>query len=170
MVDVDFIEGLKHFYHPDTRERKALLLASSDGTKVNVMPFTSWSISLSETGGWRISVYVFTKHFTHELIKLTGQFTVSAPGEGWDDILECCGKVSGRDHDKFERCGLTSIAARYVKAPLIKECLGGFECETRKTYPFWMTFPGQDKKPIKMTIFEGNVLAAHVSEDLMQKS
>jgi flavin reductase (DIM6/NTAB) family NADH-FMN oxidoreductase RutF len=76
--------------------------------------------------------------------------------------------MSGRDHDKFKECGLTPVTSRYVKPPIIEECIAHFECETYNKKPFMMTFPGEDKKPLEMTIFEGRVLAAHVNEDLVR--
>ncbi|MCX7846203.1 MAG: flavin reductase family protein, partial [Dictyoglomaceae bacterium] len=39
-----------------------------------------------------------------------------------------CGKISGRDNDKFKLANLTPIPANKVKAPLIKECIAHIEC------------------------------------------
>ena len=39
------------------------------------------------------------------------------------------GTCSGKDIDKFERFGLTPIAAHSVQAPLIAECLANIECQ-----------------------------------------
>jgi len=166
IVSVDCISGLRRFYDPDTGERKALFLVSSDGKgRANVMPFTSWAISLEGSGGWCIAVYVFAGHYTHELISKTGQFTVNAPGNGMDEISACCGSMSGRDHDKFAKCGLTAVASSCVVAPIIGECIAHFECEVTNSYPFTMTFPGMDKEPLGMTVFEGRILAAHADTD-----
>lgn len=47
------------------------------------------------------------------------------------DILKetfFCGRVSGKDHDKFKESGLTPIPARKVKPPIIKECVAHLEC------------------------------------------
>ena len=38
------------------------------------------------------------------------------------------GTCSGADTDKFARFGLTAVRGRFVKAPLIKECLANVEC------------------------------------------
>jgi flavin reductase (DIM6/NTAB) family NADH-FMN oxidoreductase RutF len=38
------------------------------------------------------------------------------------------GTCSGADTDKFARFGLTPVPGRFVKAPLIKECLANIEC------------------------------------------
>jgi flavin reductase (DIM6/NTAB) family NADH-FMN oxidoreductase RutF len=166
IVSIDYIEGLKRLYDPDTGEHKVLFLASSDGKdKANVMPFTSWAISHVDPQGWCIAVYVFTGHFTHELIDQTKQFTVNAPRNAMDEIIECCGSMSGRNHDKFKECGLTAVASCYVAPPIIEECIAHFECEVYNSYPFTMTFPGTDRAPRGMTVFEGRILAAHADED-----
>ena len=166
MVSIDHMEGLKRLYDLDTGERKALFLASSDGKdKANVMPFSSWAISYVDPRGWCIAVYVFTGHFTHELISKTKQFTVNVPRDEMDEIIECCDSRSGRNHDKFKECGLTAVASCYVAPPIIKECIAHFECEVYNSYPFTMTFPGMDRDPREMTVFEGRIVAAHADEE-----
>jgi flavin reductase (DIM6/NTAB) family NADH-FMN oxidoreductase RutF len=39
-----------------------------------------------------------------------------------------CGRMSGRDHDKFKETGLTQMPAKKVRAPIIKECIAHLEC------------------------------------------
>ena len=169
-ADISYIEGLKRFYAPDTKERRVLLLVSSDGDgRPNAMPFTSWAISTVEPDRWCLSVYVIAGHYTRQLIDLTGQFTVNVPREGMQHIIDHCGSVSGRDHDKFRECGLTGMASRHVKPPIIGEGCVNFECETRRKRPFLLTFPGQERKPIEMSIFEGEVVAACADETVVQR-
>ncbi|HWA12938.1 MAG TPA: flavin reductase, partial [Burkholderiales bacterium] len=38
------------------------------------------------------------------------------------------GTCSGAETDKFTKFGLTSLKARHVRAPLVKECLANIEC------------------------------------------
>jgi flavin reductase (DIM6/NTAB) family NADH-FMN oxidoreductase RutF len=40
-----------------------------------------------------------------------------------------CGSKSGRDTDKFARCGLTEQRAAAVLAPTVKECPLVYECQ-----------------------------------------
>jgi flavin reductase (DIM6/NTAB) family NADH-FMN oxidoreductase RutF len=40
-----------------------------------------------------------------------------------------CGNTSGGTTDKFEQFGLTSVAAKFVEAPLIAECYASLECK-----------------------------------------
>ena len=170
IVEIDFIGGLNLLYKPNSVDHKALLLASSDGgRRASIMPFTSWFISPADPQGWRFSVYIFTKHYSHVLVGQIGQFTVNVPRDGMDNIVEYCGSVSGRDHDKFSELSLSKITSKYVIPPIIGECAAHLECETQRTYPFTMTFPGQDKKDIEMTVFETQILAIYAQEDIARQ-
>jgi flavin reductase (DIM6/NTAB) family NADH-FMN oxidoreductase RutF len=46
-------------------------------------------------------------------------------------IVVACGNTSGSNVDKFEKFGLTPVAAKLVKAPLIAECYASLECKVR---------------------------------------
>lgn len=167
MGDFAYLDGLKLLYDPDTKERKSLLLASGSGEgRANVMPFSSWAISHTDPFGWCFAVYVFVRHHTYALVEQAGQFTVNIPREGMDDIMKYCGSVSGRDHDKIAECELTAVASDRVAPPVIGECSASFECEVHNTYPFLMTFPGEERESLQMMVFEGHVVAAHVREDI----
>jgi flavin reductase (DIM6/NTAB) family NADH-FMN oxidoreductase RutF len=39
------------------------------------------------------------------------------------------GTCSGADTDKFDKFGLTPVQGKYVRSPLIKECLANIECK-----------------------------------------
>ena len=164
---IDFIDGLNLLYKPNSVDHKALLLASTDRDRnANIMPFTSWFVSAANPSGWRFSVYIFNKHHSHGLVKQIGQFTVNVPRDGMDDIVKYCGSNSGRDHDKFKELGLSKIESKYVAPPIIGECAVHMECETQRIYPFTMTFPGQDKSDMKMTVFEAEILAMYAQDDI----
>ena len=168
IVDIDYADGLKLLYKPQSVDHKALLLVTSGGErKASIMPFTSWIIMPMSPQGWHVSVYIFTKHFSHSLLEQTGQFTVNVPRDGMEEVVEYCGSVSGRDHNKFEERNLTKVASKFVTPPLIGECSVHLECEILQTSPFLMTFPGQDKKPVPMTVFEAQLLAMHAQEDIV---
>ena len=130
------------------------------------MSFTSWFARPAEPQGWEISVYIFTNHYSHSLVKRAGQFTVNVPGAEMDEIVKYCGSVSGRDHDKFRECNLTKVASTSVAPPLIGECMVHLECVVQRTSPFTMTFPGQDRLPREMTIFDANIRMIHAREDV----
>jgi len=81
---------------------------------------------------WSVPVFLVAvrpSRFSHEFIEETGEFTVNVPGEGMNDVVEYCGKVSGRKHDKFAECKLTLLKGKKVHAPVIKECKIHYECQ-----------------------------------------
>lgn len=65
---------------------------------------------------------------SYDLIRTTGEFVINvAPYEIAPQVL-FCGRLSGRDVDKFATTGLTARAARVVRPPIIEECLTHLEC------------------------------------------
>ena len=125
-VDLTLGEFLKETV--ETLYEEGLLLASIglDG-KPNVMAI-----------GWAFIGYLWNKpyfivavrpsRYTHKLIQETGEFTVNVPTPDMKDIVDYCGTVSGRTHDKFRAKKLTAVKGKSVKAPIIDECVLHYEC------------------------------------------
>jgi len=65
-----------------------------------------------------------------------------------------CGRVSGREHDKFKETGLTPLPAKKVKPPIIKECVAHLECKLHNQ------FTTGDH-----TIFVGEIVEAYADKD-----
>jgi flavin reductase (DIM6/NTAB) family NADH-FMN oxidoreductase RutF len=81
---------------------------------------------------WRMPVFMVAvrpSRFSHELIEESGEFTVNVPSDGMNNIIPYCGKVSGREHDKFAECKLSSLKGKKVQVPVIKECKIHYECQ-----------------------------------------
>jgi flavin reductase (DIM6/NTAB) family NADH-FMN oxidoreductase RutF len=80
---------------------------------------------------WKKPIFVVlvrpSRH-TYKLIEETGEFTVNIAPPELKEVVNYCGTVSGRDHDKFREKGLTAIPSEKVKTPIIKECILHFEC------------------------------------------
>ncbi|MFW6016210.1 MAG: flavin reductase family protein [bacterium] len=75
-------------------------------------------------------VMVRFSRFTYELLNQSNEFTVSFPLNGQlKKELGICGKESGRDINKFERCNLTPQKGQKVEAPIIEECDLHYECK-----------------------------------------
>ena len=169
MTDIGYVEGLRLLYKPNSVDPKPLLLVSSDGEeRVNVMPFGSWSVSPAEPTGWSFSLYILKSHYSYDLVAQTGQFTVNLPREGMDETVKYCGSVSGRDHDKIKECGLTPVQSRHVGPPIIGECGVHIECITQSISPFWMTFPGENKKDREMPLFVAEIISIYAEPDIAQ--
>lgn len=85
-----------------------MLIGADNGETANPMT-ASW-------GGfgilWNRPVafcFIRPQRFTDSLLQSCDRFSLSFLGERYRDILRYCGKVSGRDHDKFLQTGLTPI-------------------------------------------------------------
>lgn len=103
-----------------------------------------------------VAISVKPSRYSHDLIKAGGEFVLSIPTEEVLEELHYCGRNSGRDVNKFDETGLTPVNGEKVKAPLIGECAANLECKLVSEHT-----TGDH------TIFVGEVVAAHVDEDLI---
>jgi flavin reductase (DIM6/NTAB) family NADH-FMN oxidoreductase RutF len=108
-------------------ESRVLLVSHGKEGLPNVM-----AIGWGATGIiWRKPMFVVlvrpSRH-TYRLIEETGEFTVNVVPPQLKEVVQYCGTVSGRDHNKFKEKQLTAIPSKKVKAPIIRECVLHFEC------------------------------------------
>ncbi|GLI53540.1 flavin reductase family protein [Thermodesulfovibrio yellowstonii] len=103
-----------------------VLVTTYDGKKNNIMTI-SWimvadftPIFAMTTGPWN---YSFTA------LRKTKECVIAIPTVDMLDKVVGIGTCSGADVDKFEKFNLTPVKGKYVKAPLIKECLANIECK-----------------------------------------
>jgi flavin reductase (DIM6/NTAB) family NADH-FMN oxidoreductase RutF len=75
-----------------------------------------------------LGIAIRQSRFSHELISRTREFVVNLPTRAIADHVWFCGRVSGRDVDKFRESGLTPVPASVVRSPLIAECPVNVEC------------------------------------------
>jgi len=104
-----------------------LVSAKKDG-KSNVMTIGWGLIGVF----WSVPVFMVAvrpSRFSHEFIEDSGEFTVNVPGDGMGDVVEYCGKVSGKKHDKFAECKLSLLKGKKAHVPVIKECKIHYECQ-----------------------------------------
>jgi flavin reductase (DIM6/NTAB) family NADH-FMN oxidoreductase RutF len=81
---------------------------------------------------WRNPIFIVLvrpSRYTYKLIEESGDFSVNIVPAQMKDVVQFCGTVSGRDHNKFEEKQLTAIPSSKVKAPIIKECIFHYECQ-----------------------------------------
>jgi flavin reductase (DIM6/NTAB) family NADH-FMN oxidoreductase RutF len=103
-----------------------ILVTTNDGKRNNIMTI-SWHmvndftplIALT-TGPWN--------HSFEALIK-TKECVIAIPTVDLIEKVVRIGAVSGKEVDKFKEFGLTPLDAKYVRSPLIEECLGCIECK-----------------------------------------
>ena len=97
--------------------------------------------------------------YSHGLISETREYVVNMPTVDIAEKVLSCGRVSGRDVDKFERFGLTPLPARAVRPPLIAECPVNLECRVTDV----QVIGDHD-------LFLGEVVAQHVDEDVLDEN
>jgi len=81
---------------------------------------------------WRkpvFTVLVRPSRYTYELMEEAGEFTVNIVPPELKDVVQYCGTVSGRNHDKFREKGITAIPSSKIKTPIIRECVLHYECK-----------------------------------------
>lgn len=113
----------------NTLRKCGCLLVTGDLGKANVMTI-GWGLIGRLWEKLFFIVAVRPSRYTYDFIEETGEFTVNVPKSGMENIVEYCGTVSGRDHNKFTEKGLTITPGRKVKAPIISECIIHYECRT----------------------------------------
>ncbi len=80
-----------------------------------------------------VSISVRPGRYSHAILEESGEFVINLVTEDLIRACDWCGVRSGREHDKFARCGLTAAAAqKLTSAPLIKESPVNIECRIVK--------------------------------------
>lgn len=102
-----------------------VLVTTHDGKRDNLMTL-SWTMVVDftpvfalTTGEWNHSYAALRKH---------RECVLAIPTVDLLDQVIGIGTCSGADTDKFAKFRLTPVPARFVQAPLVKECLANIEC------------------------------------------
>ena len=154
----------------------ALLVSLDEDKRPNVMTI-GWAQMGIIWGKWICTVLVRPSRYTYGCCNATGDFTVNVPYPSQADEVLFCGTESGRDHDKFAKCGFTAAPARSeaVASPYIAECGLVYEC---KTAHFNEVAPGNLSAEIAEScypagdyhrVYFGEILAAHADEDFEER-
>jgi flavin reductase (DIM6/NTAB) family NADH-FMN oxidoreductase RutF len=134
-----------------------VLVTASYKDRANVMT-AAWTTPIS-LKPMLVGVSIHPARFTHDLVKRSGEFALNVPGRPLAEKVKLCGTLSGRDVDKFKEVGLTMFEAKYIRAPLIEECIGNLECAVVEAIPLG-----------DHTLFVGEVVAAWVEEDAFDEA
>jgi flavin reductase (DIM6/NTAB) family NADH-FMN oxidoreductase RutF len=106
-----------------------LLVSGSDVENANPMTI-SWGMFGIMWYKPIVMVMVRPTRYTYEYISKMPDFTVNWLDKPLDKALALCGRVSGRDMDKFAASGLHTQPATVVNSPLIAESILTLECRT----------------------------------------
>ncbi len=105
-----------------------VLVTTSDGKKDNIMTI-SWTMVMDFTPIFAITTGPW--NYSYTALRKSKECVISIPTVDLLDKVIGVGTCSGADTDKFEKFGLTPVKGKYVRSPLIKECLANIECKVR---------------------------------------
>jgi len=131
-----------------------VLVSSADAEgKPNIITVVCVGMACGKPPMISIGIHPWT--YSHSLIEASGEFVVNMPTAAIVEAVDYCGRVSGRDEDKFAGARLTALSASKVKAALIKECPVNLECVVKHTLRLGVH-----------DLFVGEVVATHLDETL----
>ncbi len=172
-IEVDYLDCIQKTY--EVMEKPGLLLVSVDsGNRPNVMTIGVGLVG-PFLGRGVFVIWVRPSRYTYNLVEETGDFTVNVPPGGMDEVVSYCGTVSGRNHDKFREKNLNAVPSRFVKSPVIGECIIHYECKivqkndvVPETLSDWMKkelYPQDDYH----RLYFGEVVATYADKGFMEK-
>ena len=107
-----------------------------------------------------VSVSIRPSRYTYSLVEKSGEFTVCLTDRKMLAATDFCGVRSGREGDKFSRCGLTPVPAQGLSfAPAVAES------------PLYMACRVQNRLPLgSHVMYIGQIVSMGVREDLMDQN
>ena len=108
-----------------------LVTAQTGDNPPNIMT-VAWITPVSQAPQM-VAVSIGNKSYSHSLILESREFVVNVPPASLVKKVVLCGRMSGRDVDKFQETGLTPVPGAVVTPPLIDECTGHLECRVEQT-------------------------------------
>ncbi len=131
MEKVDFDLGMScRLLHP--RHTVLISCANKEG-KTDIVT-VAWSMPVSYVPPL-VAASLRPTHCSTKMIEETGEFVVNVPSMDFVKETLLCGRVSGRNHDKFKESKLTPGVSKKVKAPIINECFAHLECKVVNKIP-----------------------------------
>ena len=110
-----------------------ILVTTADKKRKKNIITLSWQTPVRSNNPCLVAIVMRPTRFSYQLIMDTKEFAVNVPHAGLLKQVVWCGNVSGKNVDKFKGSGLTSLPAKFIKPPLIKECIGHLECYLKQT-------------------------------------
>ncbi len=104
-------------------------------------------------------ISVRPERHSYNMIKESGVFTINLTTEDLAFATDYCGVTSGKDVDKWEKCGLHKIEAEEINCPMIEESPVNIECKVREVHEYG-----------SHTMFVADVLAIHADEKYMDEN
>ena len=140
---------------------RTVLVVTMDGAGTPNAMTAGW---LQLGGLWGkpvLTIAVRPERYTYELLNALGEFTVNLPGRSLSEAVEVCGKLSGREVDKFGRCGMTAVPGRQITVPAIGEAEITYECKVILT---------AESMPITThRLYFGEILSSYAEEVIINR-
>ena len=108
-----------------------VLLTTAQKGRANVMAM-SWHMMV-EFEPPLVACVVSSADYSFAALRATKECVISVPALQLAPKVVAVGNCSGRDVEKFERFGLTPVAAERVAPPLVAECFANLECKVADT-------------------------------------
>ncbi|MBQ8215276.1 MAG: flavin reductase family protein [Clostridia bacterium] len=99
------------------------------GTMENPNVMTAAWTGIINTRPPKTYVSIRPERYSYGLIKETGELVINLTTESLVRTADFCGVRSGRDLNKFEKCGITPIPSTAVSAPTLAESPLSIECK-----------------------------------------
>lgn len=84
----------------------------------------------------RIGIGVAHSRHSYGLLVSEGEFVVNVPDASLVEAVRVCGRISGRNHDKFEAADLRPEPSMEVQAVSIAQCRAKIECRIERQIDF----------------------------------
>ncbi|MBP5528625.1 MAG: flavin reductase family protein [Lachnospiraceae bacterium] len=107
-----------------------MISCAEEGKKPNIIT-VAWAGTIC-SDPVMVSISVRKERYSHDIIKNSGEFVINLVTEELAYATDYCGVKSGRDVDKFKKCGLTPIAIEGVNAPAIAESPLSLACRVKE--------------------------------------
>ncbi|SRR6056297_3261586 len=76
-----------------------------------------------------LGISIGFKRYSHDLTEQAGEFVINIPDKRLIQQTHGCGRISGREVNKFTEFNLHEEPSKEVKSPGIQECVGIIECK-----------------------------------------
>ncbi|MBQ6182244.1 MAG: flavin reductase family protein [Ruminococcus sp.] len=78
-------------------------------------------------------ISVRPERFSHDIIMDSGEFVINLTTSAMCREVDFCGVRSGKDMDKFEKCGFHLSPSQKISVPMIDECPVSLECKVTES-------------------------------------
>jgi flavin reductase (DIM6/NTAB) family NADH-FMN oxidoreductase RutF len=146
-------ETIAHANKPFSLRVPALVVTRGKTGRLNLMLAMWFTPIATQPSSFLVAVAQDTQ--TNQFLEETGEFVIAAPEERLLEVVLYASMVSGKQEDKWERCGLTPLRPCHVRVPLIREALANVELKVYKVIPFNDEY----------LLYVGEVMACHVRKD-----